>query len=165
MNREQFITRLEEVGFYREDDDLPDLYSHKKLIVPIALYWNKEIFCDDQDAYFFDELEQFLLDKGIVEPKFDAHSYLLSKGYSNDYFRYHHPSASYKICSVNNRTEVSRTDRDGNTWTFEGVTKESCDKAIGLINYLDSIDKKEDEFTPCECAACNTGDGHQCENL
>jgi hypothetical protein len=89
MDRKQFIARLEEVGF--RNDSIAygrDVYSfelkYQIEYIRIALPVNhSDVFISlhPYELYGFNELEKFLIDKGIVEKPFDAHAYLLNRGW------------------------------------------------------------------------------------
>jgi hypothetical protein len=153
MTRDQFVARLEEAGFtvhrkYKSYYYVILKWSRNNIF--IKLIDNKDLFIHEQDnkqnAYFYSELDQFLIDKGIVENSFDAHEYLLSKG-----FKHHnilsidcYSSDKYKIVlkTHNNIISVEAVLYNGSEWLFEGITQLSCDKAIKLIEFLNNLESE-----------------------
>lgn len=177
ISREQFIKRLEEVGFILKENNV---YIYDKWC-NMFLYSNKDFFVyqpyeeweakDNPELYSFDELEQFLIDNGIVEKEFDAHEYLIGKGFISvpTYTPMHTAleaiqadTRGYKINNYilfidfykNNITVKSTTnffkialykEGDSNNSVlfsykfFIKDLKESCDKAIKLIESLEQL--------------------------
>lgn len=135
MTREEFIKRLEEVGF--KPTSVPALYYIKSpSICGLRITNNRGSFICDNDLYYFTELEQFLIDKGIVEKLFNAHEYLLSKGFHRNvggYWKGHFKvTIEENILIRTNTVDV----------LFQHNTKQSIDKAIKLIDFLIELEKE-----------------------
>ena len=76
MTRNEFIKRIEEVGFIEHPEaSTRGIYLHSNRIHLLALISNKDLFTSDDMCYSFDELEQYLANEGIVEKPFDVTSF------------------------------------------------------------------------------------------
>lgn len=149
MTRDQFIARLLEVWFVSLNDHVYTRFNGIKHTYTLYLVENMDLFMHMGREYTFDELEQFLIDKGIIENPFDAHKYLIERGwkeYPAD------PSVYYTIASgdlglgINlgpcsclvNGNQMARYWNFGND---KKVTKQSCDKAIALVEFLIELEQ------------------------
>lgn len=150
MTRKEFIKKLEEVGF------ILSRYSHISWVYgdmeeAIQVYSNRDFFsAGEGKLYTFDELEQFLIERGIGEPKFRAWAYLWNRNYDcsekdEGYEKYYKIGTdnlySYRI-GLNYDHDMVSIWLGINQVHFKGITPESCDKAIKLIEFLEQLDKE-----------------------
>jgi len=154
MTREEFIARLEEVGF-RNDFIVygRDVYSFElkyqieyiRIALPVNNNYDVFINLHPYELYGFNELEQFLIDKGIVDKEFDPFEYLLSR---EDFIHTQEHriigdmfvKGEYKLFNktFNDTLEV---EGPGFEIIFESNSKKSIDKAIKLIDFLIELEK------------------------